>query len=310
MYFPYLRGKQFELLALRGLAALPIDGSKISPIIGPLKFDTKSIITMVKSIPADVQVQLIVNPEHGEIKLGDKTIAELIVTLNRVGHKNVVPTFIISKNSDLPLLKSFLKEFKFESSGYSLIHLNQIAGISDLISLVQTTKCLFNIILVNQVMALKRSFPGSPLAYLSDPFNRQVKNSDYTHTTDENFSNDHLYYQKEGFDGYGDYLTIGSPYVEGGRLPWAVAIHLTYEDDIKNIRIRHFVSDSNTDSSDTAGKFSEALDKLIIFIDGRRINTIAANEFRDLHARGAFPGLGSVKKLSIMHHIELMQSLL
>ncbi|HEY9169416.1 MAG TPA: sce7725 family protein [Lutibacter sp.] len=38
MYFPYLRGKQFELIALRELCALfPEELNKISPVIEPVK---------------------------------------------------------------------------------------------------------------------------------------------------------------------------------------------------------------------------------------------------------------------------------
>ncbi|MNI44794.1 hypothetical protein D3C73_991890 [compost metagenome] len=94
-------------------------------------------------------------------------------------------------------------------------------------------------------------------------------------------------------------------------LPYAVAIHLTYKDQASGeIWIKHFTSDSNEDYSDTPGKFGEALDKLIAFIDLVQLNTIACDQFRDYHSRGAFPGLGVVKKLSIMHHIELIQGLI
>lgn len=92
-------------------------------------------------------------------------------------------------------------------------------------------------------------------------------------------------------------------------LPYAVAIHLTYKDrQSDNIRIRHFLSDSNEDISDTAGKFGEALSKLVNFIDRQDIHTMAAEQFRIYHERGAYPGLGMLKKLSIMHHIELIQN--
>lgn len=311
MYFPYLRGKQFELLALRELTSLPLDGSKVSPIIEPLKTDTKSVVTMIRQMPKTVQLQIIINPEHGDLKSDSNAIAELIQNLHLSNYINVIPSFIISNNNDLPRLNALFERYSFGNSGYSLIHLNQIAKINELKELVANTNCIYNVISISHIMSLRRNFPKKTLAYLIDPFIRQIKNADYTNITDENFSNDHLYYKEEGFVGYGDYLTIGSGFIDGGRLPWAVAIHLTYLDrDGENIRIGHFVSDSNFDDSDTAGKFGEALDKLITFIDDRDIHTIATRIFRDLHNRGAFPGLGTIKKLSIMHHIELVQSLL
>lgn len=123
---------------------------------------------------------------------------------------------------------------------------------------------------------------------------------------DEFFTDDHLYFEDDGYKGFGDFLTIGDDYSESGWLPYAIAIHLTYIKDNNEIWIRHFVSDSNSDTTDVAGKFGEALEKLIEFIDDEHIYTKAAEEFRDLHKKGHYPGLGSIKKLSIMHHIELV----
>lgn len=313
MYFPYLRGKQFELLALRELALLPLLADKVSPIIEPIKADTKSIITMIRQLPPDLKIQIIVNPEFGELTkpTGIQKIAELIRVMHSLGFKNVIPCFLISKDNDVKLGQEYLKKYEFNMSGYSLVHLNQTSLVKDVVEMANSNYCYYNIIGINHVMALRRSFKAEKLAYITDLFNRQIKNADYITTIDENFSNDHLFFAGEGFIGYGDYLTIGYNYIEGGRLPWAVAIHLTYQDeDTKNIRIRHFVSDSNADDSDTAGKFSEALDKLVIFVDDNSIQSIATEAFRNLKHRGAFPGLGTIKKLSIMHHIELVQSLM
>lgn len=312
MYFPFLRGKQFELLALRELSNLPLNPSKVSPIIEPLKKDIKSILTMVTTLPKTLKIQLIINSQYGELKgtPGHKIIATLVSKFHDLGYQNIIPAFIISNNEDFNSLKKLITEYGFDSRGFSLIHLNQIAAIEGLSEIASSINCLYNIISINHIMALRRKFPKQTIAYLTDPFIRQIKNSAYTDVIDENFSNEHLFYKEEGFVGYGDYLTIGSEFIDGGRLPWAVAIHLTYQDSDRNIRIRHFVSDSNSDDSDTAGKFAEALDKLIKFIETRNIHSIATEVFRDLYSRGAFPGLGTIKKLSIMHHIELIQSLM
>ena len=36
------------------------------------------------------------------------------------------------------------------------------------------------------------------------------------------------------------------------------------------------------------------------------LETLAVKEFRELHKRGHFPGLGYIKKLSMNHHIETL----
>jgi hypothetical protein len=312
MYLPYLRGKQYELLALRELCALPLDGGKIYPIVEPLKIELKSIETALTALNRiGVEMQLIVNPEYGDLKGNVFTVLDFIDRLRGQGLMNVIPTYMISSERDFSFFVSTATARGYLASGYSLVHLNQISSAAALKTLVNTTSIRFNVIHVNHQMSLKRGFTNGSLTLLSDSFNKQKKNADYLNVHNEFFSNDYLYYLAEGFHAFADYLTIGSDYVEGGMLLYAVSIHLTYKEQTSGeIWIKHFTSNSNDDYSDTPGKFGEALDKLIVFIDAEGLHTIACEQFRDYHSRGAFPGLGVVKKLSIMHHIELIQDLI
>ncbi|WP_222535706.1 sce7725 family protein [Pedobacter polysacchareus] len=312
MYLPFLRGKQYELLALRELSTLPLDFSKISPIIEPVKKELKSIATAIKIMDKlGVIVQLVVNPEHGDLKKSNDQIFDFIEQMSSDGHENILPTYLISNERDFTFLKVNGEARDHFNTGYSLIHLNQISSANDLKALVNSTEIRFNIIHVNHLIALRRGYTNGTLGFLSDPFVKQKRNVDYEDLEDEIFSSDYFHYKNEGFSVFSDYLSIGAGFMEGGMLPYAVVIHLTYKDEHSDdIRIKHFLSDSNEDASDTAGKFGEALTKLVTFIDEEHIHTIASEHFRDYHNRGAFPGLGMLKKLSIMHHIELIQSLI
>lgn len=89
------------------------------------------------------------------------------------------------------------------------------------------------------------------------------------------------------------------------------AIHIVYPTN-DELRIHHFVSDSNDDITDVAGKFGEAVEKLAEWNQSRSekcLNTYGMREFEHLYHTKTFPGLGVVKKLSIMHHLELMEKL-
>jgi hypothetical protein len=99
---------------------------------------------------------------------------------------------------------------------------------------------------------------------------------------------------------------VGDDYSESGFAPYAVAIHITYFDEHKNLRIIHFVSDSNDDVRDPGGKFYKAVSKLYKWQKGKNIGTFGIKEFIKHYEEGTYPGLGTVKKLSIMHHIELV----
>lgn len=112
-------------------------------------------------------------------------------------------------------------------------------------------------------------------------------------------------------DGFGDFLIVGDDFIEGGGPAYAVAIHLTFIDPDQDdaMQIYHFVSDRQDTPKDPAGKFGEALAKMIDTLNSgfsKILETSAVKEFRNLHERGHFPGLGYTKKLSMNHHIETL----
>lgn len=312
MYFPYLRGKQFELIALRELAALPLLHEKVVPIVEPVKKNLKSISTALKILyPLGVKIQLIVNPQVGELVGKSADILEFFNVQIEEGLDNFIPTFLINGDNDVLLMKSIVEEHGYNQTGYSLIHMAPVRKLDELSIYTKQSNCLYNTIHINHVFALRRKFEPNTLGILSDYFRKQRVNADYANEIDESFSSDCFFYKNEGFAVFSDYQSIGDSWIEGGMLPKAVVIHLTYCDPgQEEIRIRHFVSDTNDDTLDVAGKFYEALTKLLDFADEFQFDSMAIRAFRDLHNRGAFPGLGSAKKLSIMHHIELVQGLI
>jgi len=149
-------------------------------------------------------------------------------------------------------------------------------------------------------------FDKSTRVLIRDGFQNR-RNRD--HPPLERFSDLHLVYQNYGMDGFGDFLTVGNNYSESGGPAYAVAIHVTFinSDDEDVMYIHHFLSDRQDDASDTPGKFSEALEKLIEALDedgSLILETDAMNEFRSLSENDEYPGLGKVKELSMRHHIE------
>ena len=141
---------------------------------------------------------------------------------------------------------------------------------------------------------------------LANRFNKLDRNYDYIAKDDEFFSDDHLYYLEDNYVGFSDYSIIGDEYSDTGFAPYAVAIHIVYFDNDYSFRIKHFVSDSNDDISDPARKFQEALSKLIAWNKEKHYETEAMKQFEDLFDKENYPGLGTVKKLSLMHHLELV----
>lgn len=139
-----------------------------------------------------------------------------------------------------------------------------------------------------------------------DHFPKQTRNIDYLDTETEFFSSDHLYYADDGYKGFSDYSVVGEEFSETGFAPYAVAIHIVYFDKKNILRIAHFVSDSNDDISDPARKFAEAVKKLVEWNQNERLDTAGIRAFEEAYYDQTYPGLGVVKKYSIMHHLELM----
>jgi hypothetical protein len=145
--------------------------------------------------------------------------------------------------------------------------------------------------------------PGKRVV-LCDGFERR-RNVDYPQ--DEEFSSGPGRLDLRSASGWGDYLIVGRGYQAGGGLPHAVAIHITYWAPDGGLQLHHYLSDSNDGPENTAGKFAEALGKLVADLDQGAypiLETSAMKEFRVLHAKGHYPGLGVVKLLSMYHHLE------
>ena len=67
MYFPYLRGRQYELLALRELAQGGLLGSHVVPVVEPLKTTSTFNGTLKVFNEKNQPLALIVNPAVGDL---------------------------------------------------------------------------------------------------------------------------------------------------------------------------------------------------------------------------------------------------
>jgi hypothetical protein len=312
MYFPYLRGKQYELIALRELSSVMANKrAKVSPIIEPVK-DSSTLKKTLSDLRAqNINFNIIINPKKGDLIA---STAAILGVLN--GELNDYNDYqlavILDGNENHQYIIDQVQQSGISVNGFSLIH----NSVSDTIATISSRYSELSPVVNNVINFSKtnrryhRNFNANTVVGLDDFFQSQDKNSAYANIDDSQFSEEHLFYAQDGFKGFSDFLTIGDNYTESGMLPFAVAIHLSYAAANNSIRVKHFVSDSNDDRADTAGKFAEALEKLVQWCNDNNLNSLAINEFKEFHHSGHFPGLGSIKKLSIMQHIELVLTLI
>lgn len=303
MYYPYLRGRQFELIALREFALNRGANNNVIPIIEPVKRTFNSLKLALPILTgANVKYALVLNPQVGEIP----NISQIIDGLGDclAGGDSWIPSFIVSNNyreiHDLII-----------ETGYTnvMIICNGLTDTSndDFNQLILSEQLKY-IVVSEENRTLKRSLAGGDkfLIRLDDKFSGEKRNSDYLDKAEEKFSEEHLFYGEEGYRGFSDYTVVVSDFIEGGSAPFAVAIHLTYQKENREIWIRHFTSTSNFDRANIQGKFAEALEKAITFINEYDIHNEATDELRSYYAESRYPGLGMVKKISIKNHLELM----
>ena len=142
---------------------------------------------------------------------------------------------------------------------------------------------------------------------LEDGYRKAKRNIDYIENPDELFSRNHIVYKKRGFAGFSDFSIVGNEFEESGFAPLAIAIHVMYFGNREELRVHHFVSESNESISDPARKFEEAMESLMNWKNFDVIpQTIGMKSLTECYKVKKFPGLGVIKKYSLMHHIEMM----
>jgi hypothetical protein len=306
MYYPYFRGKQFELIAIRETAEL-LKSSGFVPIIEPVREVLSGLDRALKAIcEAKGKAIVIVNPDHGDHAEDGAGITSLLKN-GFLDKEGITAGILLKEGMSLGSALDYYDKHKDHKPVFVHAGFTEAKALAEKLGgdLGQTQHVFFE---KHCGKLYRKHFKGSTRILLRDGFQRR-RNAD--HPAIEEFSDLHVTYEEEDMDGFGDFLIVGDDYSEGGGPAYAIAIHLTFIDSDKDnvMYIYHFVSTTKDTPTDPAGKFGQALAKLIANLDSgnsKLIETEAIQEFRDLHAKGHFPGLGHVKKLSMKHHIETL----
>ena len=311
MYYPYFRGKQYDLITIRENAER-MARANIIPIIEPVKRNLSGLSrTIEKLVEHDTRFILIVNPIYGELQHDGTALFDEIVDDLLADYDNYSIGYIISEDSSLAEIQDFCAA---QTKSVSIIHYGYAEGSRELGEALAAYDVISNHVFIDQFCSrlYRRHFRDSQRILIRDGF---IKRTNREHPEGEHFSDLHITYTEEGVNGFGDFLIVGDDFMESGGPAWAVAIHLTYlhrneEDDMY---LKHYVSDRTNSPVDPRGKFLEALQKLVDDVNARGsmiFGSEAVQEYMTLHNREHYPGLGYAKKLSMQHHIELIEHFL
>jgi hypothetical protein len=306
MYFPYLRGKQFELIALREFSERVPNATNITPIIEPVKSEFAGLTNAIKLMfQNQLHFALILNPNDGDFKRINKDILSEIPELK--SNASWTPAFLHQR--DTQKIHDIISQHDLKD--VMIVFKNSIdlsnTKIVELLSLDQV-QYIVNGDSNSKVIMRKLKGLNKHIIRLDDCFVEQQRNADYSNIPEDKFTEEHRFYTDDGFYGIADYTALPKDFIDGGMLPSAIAIHLTYEKSQDEIYVRHFVSDTTKGRENIQRKFFEAAIKVKEFFQTTP-KTDAVSELIQLLDEERYPGLGVLKKLSIKNHIELMNQI-
>lgn len=312
MYYPYFRGRQSELLALRDTASKLAVKKRIIPIIEPVMANTGGLTAFLETAKSQHSHVVITNPAVGELVGQSTAIEALIAPYLAIVSNEIIPGFLVGPTTTAAHINAFMRKhgrratvIVFDRPVQASIQ-GAIPGV-----LAAHVKPLAVFVEGKVSPSLMHALGALKNVLVRDGFIAQARNADYPPL--DFFSDLHSTYVTSGYHGFGDFSVVGNGYNPSGGPAHAVAIHLTELNANREIDANHFVSNRTTGNVDTAGKFMEALDKLVNHVRARRPSfaySQARAEFEAHHVSQHFPGLPTVKRLSIRHHLELIESII
>ena len=231
MYFPFMRAKQFELVALREIIESHNIENRIIPIIEPVNRKISALLRTLKDFDdKDLSYILVVNPKLGDFDatMGNSIPTEIGEVLKKLGsNSSCIKAYQISFKTTSTDVSHFLVSTAGEK--VAIIHsYNYVDSVNLNRELDKHSNVAFNCFERKHTSSSYRdSFQDQPKVILEDAFNKQTKNEYYD--DDEYFSDLINTFSSAGFVGFGDYVIVGEDWTVSGGPAHTVAIHLTYK---------------------------------------------------------------------------------
>ena len=311
MYLPFLRGKLYELKAIKEYIEEGYGkeyGCHIMPIIEPVKKDMRPLMSCIEAMgAAKMPFAVVLNSRMGDFQ---RTTFEVPAFLSdeKINGVDWTPAFEVNGNANVDAIEAAIKDFGF---GNVMLIFFTVVDLDDV-----KIKGLVNNGAVKYVAAMNLTQrppiiadlkeAGKEIINIEDCFPEKTPNNAYRENLDEFFSDTFSYYKSLfGLFGFSDFTALARNFREGGVLPQVVAIHMTYRKSDKVVNVYHFLSDSRNGSNNIREEFREANEKIPPFYSNKP-STIAVDQITQL----SYPGLGAIKKYSIKNHFELMSRIL
>jgi hypothetical protein len=305
-YFPFLRGKREELFALRVLAARIAAANSVIPIVEPVNANSTTMNCLDAFVEVAMPFVWITNPKHGKYKGRVEELHEIYcVNGPLVEYDNYIPALYVYRDTNQREVDDFNE--KYESLFRAVIYDAEPTATEVRDWCVTEGRIYHQVYMEGKVSAeFIENMPLARQVIIRDNFRRQARNSDYPNR--EHFTSLNTVAGNRNNVNWGDFSIQGDHYADGGGAAMTVAIHhIHFSDNGSSLDISHYLSDRQETTDDPAGKTIEAAEKLVADLDSIAPNdTTACGEYRAMVESGHWRGLGYLKRLAIMNHLEIM----
>lgn len=297
------------MIALRNSAPDIVASQKVVPIIDPI-LEGPLTLAFEKFVDAGMRFCLIANPQTGPFANRPMNYTrEQLFDAYLDDYDQVIPTFYVTHATSVQEVADFVNNYEGRRAFFFLG--NPARSVVDAIVAAEPTYVIF-LQSGGIPNATKNRFSAAVSVDLAESFHPAQNNASFPDT--EFFSEQHLTTPNADFEHFGDYSIVGKD-LATGFAPYCVAIHYVYHEDgstNSDLWIAHYKSDTNDTQDDPGGKYSEALDKLLADLPnlGATNRTRITGEFESDHASSHFPGLPTLKRRGIEHHILLICNML
>lgn len=309
MYLPFLRGKLYELKAIKEFIVEGYGkeyGRHIMPIIEPVKKDMRPLLSCVDAMgAAGMPFAVVMNSRTGDFQ---RASFDSSILLEKVHDMQWSPAFEVNGNANVEAIETNISENGL--SDVMLVFFTIVELDDEKVRRLVNNRAVKYIAAMNltQRFSIVEDIRelGKELINIEDCFPEKTPNNAYRENIDEPFSDTFSYYKTRfGFFGFSDFTVLAKNFKEGGVLPQVVAIHMTYRKSERVIYVHHFLSDSRNGSNNIREEFREANEKIVPFFADKS-STLAVIQISTM----SYPGLGAIKKYSIKNHLELMNRIL
>lgn len=303
-YFPLLRGKQAEMLALKNLASEIAENGNVVPIIEPVRNNSTTTTSLNAYKEVSMPFLLICNPIHGDFVNDSKQLSKEVITSCLDDYNNWSPTLYVNWSTSRSSIERFKEEYK---DGKCALIYYRSPRDDDVLAKLVVSDFAYHVYFDGRIESdFLSSIPSTQLVKIVDPFNRQHRNADYPPR--EMFTDLNTISGNSADRNFGDFSIQGDYFTDDGGAAYAVAVHHIHSSPTSSaLYVSHFLSDRTQTPGDITGKILEAINNLVGELDRLWPNdTRACDEYREMSRDRRGTNLEKLKRLSIMQHLEVI----